>query len=337
MSSPQIHDLLVLKLVPGLGPRLTKALLDRFGSAEAVVRARPEQLADVPQIGAKLARRLYDAMRNVPVARELELVADHNVRLIAFESNEYPSLLKEIADPPHLLYLRGTLAKEDQRAIGIVGSRHCTAYGRRVAERLAAGLAHRGYTVISGLARGIDGAAHRGALAAGGRTIAVLAGGLRTIYPPEHRELACEVENHGALLSEAAMSMSPLAGMFPARNRLISGMSLAVVIVEAAEKKRRSHYCPPRRGTRACRLCHPWKHRQRRQHGHQRIDTPRRHPRSKCRRYHRRTRRRCRQYDAQDRIEAAAGPRRNRTPHLGVPGGTHPCRRDRPCFGYSSE
>jgi DNA processing protein len=118
----------------------------------------------------------------------------------------------------------------------MVGSRHCTGYGRKVAERLGAELARAGYTIVSGLARGIDGIAHRAALKAGGRTLAVLAGGLSKIYPPEHADLAREVEQSGALITEAAVAMEPMAGMFPARNRLISGLSRGVVIIEAAER-----------------------------------------------------------------------------------------------------
>jgi DNA processing protein len=135
-----------------------------------------------------------------------------------------------------LLYVRGTLEERDNRAVAVVGSRRCTGYGKRMAERLAGDLARAGCTVVSGLARGIDGIAHRGALDAGGRTLAVLAGGLSQIYPPEHTDLARQVEAAGALLSEATMTQEPLPGMFPARNRIISGLSLGVVIVEANEK-----------------------------------------------------------------------------------------------------
>jgi DNA processing protein len=155
---------------------------------------------------------------------------------LALGTAEYPALLQELPDPPHLLYVRGRLEARDGRAVALVGSRHCTGYGRRVTELLARGLAQRGYTVVSGLARGIDGVAHRAALQAGGRTVAVLAGGLSRIYPPEHAELAGEVQTAGALLTESPMHMEPMAGMFPARNRLISGLARAVVIVEAAEK-----------------------------------------------------------------------------------------------------
>ncbi|MBY0524910.1 MAG: DNA-processing protein DprA [Gemmataceae bacterium] len=234
--SPEVHDLLALHLVPGIGPRLTVALLERFGSAGAVLRAPVQALRGVPHIGDKLSESIHQAMSRVDVEAELKRMAAHGVRLLAPGAQDYPPTLVNIPDAPHLLYLRGTLETRDANAVGIVGSRHCTAYGRRVAERLAAELVRAGCTVISGLARGIDGCAHRGALQAGGRTLAVLAGGLSKIYPPEHKELADQVSASGGLISEAAMTMEPMAGMFPARNRIISGMSRAVVIVEAAQK-----------------------------------------------------------------------------------------------------
>lgn len=233
----QTRDLLALHLLPGLGPRLTKALLERFGSAAAVLSASADELRSVPHIGENVAQKLVDAMRDLNVEPELELMRKHQTRLIPWHSSEYPAALKAIADPPMLLYHRGLeLIEADQHAVAIVGSRHCTSYGVRIAERLAEGLARAGWTVISGLARGIDGAAHRGALSAGGRTLAVLAGGLSRIYPPEHADLAEEVAEHGALLSEAPMDLAPMSVMFPARNRLISGLSRGVVVVEAADK-----------------------------------------------------------------------------------------------------
>lgn len=232
----EVRDLIALGLVPGLGPRLTAALLERFGSAAAVLQATPAQLRGVPHIGEKLAGDFHQAIRDLELEKELALIDSHDVGVIALKTPEYPAALAQTADPPYLLYIKGTLEARDAKAVGIVGSRHCTAYGRRVAERLAAGLVQKGYTVVSGLARGIDGAAHDGALKAGGRTIAVLAGGLSRIYPPEHAELAERVQASGALLTESGMSMQPMAGMFPARNRIISGLSKAIVIVEAAER-----------------------------------------------------------------------------------------------------
>jgi DNA processing protein len=233
--SAELRSMLTLQLVPGLGPRLTAALLDHFGSAQAVVQTSATQLATVPHIGEKLADDLHRAMRQVDVQKEMELVERFQTQLLPAGTDSYPPSLNQIPDPPPLLYMRGQWTQRDSNAVALVGSRQCTAYGRRVAERFAEGLVRAGYTVISGLARGIDGAAHRGALRAGGRTIAVLAGGLSKIYPPEHAELAQEVQNSGALLSESSMAMGPLAVMFPARNRLISGLSRAVVVVEAAE------------------------------------------------------------------------------------------------------
>jgi DNA processing protein len=225
-----MRDLLALHLVPGLGPRLTAALLDRFGSASAVRRASAAQLQQVNHIGNHLANQFVDALRTIDVDAELERMAKHQVTLRMLGTPEYPAALATTPDAPHLLYVRGTIEPGDARAVGIVGSRRCTPYGKRLAERLAADLVRAGYTVVSGLARGIDGAAHRGALQAGGRTLAVLAGG------PEHKDLALQVQGCGALLTEATMDMESLPNMFPARNRIISGLSQAVVLVEAAER-----------------------------------------------------------------------------------------------------
>ena len=160
----------------------------------------------------------------------------HGVKALLLNKPDYPESLKTIWDPPSVLYLKGEILPGDGKAVAIVGSRSCTEYGKKMAKRLAKGLAMAGYTIVSGLARGIDGEAHRGALEAGGRTIAVLAGGLSKIYPPEHAGLALEIIKTGAIVSEAAVLQAPLPGMFPARNRIISGMSKAIILVEAAEK-----------------------------------------------------------------------------------------------------
>src|SRR5438132_5479649 len=234
--SADARDLLALHLVPGLGPRLTAALLARFGSAGAALQATAEQLQEIPHIGGKLARDLAQALRRVDVAAEWELMEKSGVRLLVRGQNGFPASLENIPDPPHLLYVRGTLLPADAKSLALVGSRGCSSYGRKMTERLAGGLVRAGYTVISGLARGIDGAAHRGALQTGGRTIGVLAGGLSKIYPPEHTDLAQEVAGAGALVTESAMRMEPMAGMFPARNRIISGLAKGVVVVEAAAR-----------------------------------------------------------------------------------------------------
>jgi len=235
-ADPDLPDFVALTLVPGLGPRLTQALLERFGSAAAARRATPAQLQEIPHIGAKLAHEFAAALRAAEPRAELDRAAQYGVSLVARSSAEYPANLKELPDAPHLLYVRGALSPQDANTVAIVGSRKCTSYGQRVAARLAAGLVRGGYTVVSGLALGIDGAAHRGALEAGGRTVAVLANGLSSIYPPDHVGLADEVAKSGALLSETPLLMEPQRGMFHARNRLISGLARAVVIIEANER-----------------------------------------------------------------------------------------------------
>lgn len=234
--SPEQRDLLTLHLVPGIGPRLCAALLERFGSAAAAVRATTEALLEVPHLGPKVAAQLRESLARRDADAECVLIEQHGVEVRFFGTPEFPAPLAEIALPPRVLYVKGALGAQNERAVAIVGSRSCTSYGRRVADRLAQDLARAGWTIVSGLARGIDGVAHRGALQAKGRTIAVLAGGLATIYPPEHAELAEEVAHSGALVSEAAMRMEPLAGMFPARNRIIAGLCRAVIVVEANDR-----------------------------------------------------------------------------------------------------
>jgi DNA processing protein len=235
-DTPDVADHLRLALVPGLGPKLTAALLARFGSAAAALRASVAELVEIPHIGEKTATELVAAMRAVDITAELDLLTRHDVRAVVLGGPGYPPPLAPVPAAPPLLYFRGAWADADTNAIGIVGSRACTAYGRRMAEGLARDLVRAGYTVVSGLARGIDGAAHRAALDAGGRTIAVLAGGLSSIYPPEHTDLATEVAGRGAVLTETPMTVAPQPGMFPARNRIISGLSRAVIVVEANAK-----------------------------------------------------------------------------------------------------
>jgi DNA processing protein len=231
-----VNDHLALALVPGLGPKLTAALLARFGSPAAARQATAAQLLEIPHIGEKLAPALAAALRTVDIGPELALLEKYGVRPVPLGSPDYPPPLAAVPAPPPLLYFRGAWIEADADAVGIVGSRACTAYGRKMAEQIARGLVRAGFTVVSGLARGIDGVAHRAALDAGGRTIAVLAGGLSEIYPPEHADLADQVAKQGALVTETPMTVAPQPGMFPARNRIISGLSRAVVVVEANAK-----------------------------------------------------------------------------------------------------
>ena len=231
-----LRDLICLTMVPGVGPHTGHALLERFGSAGRVLGASPSSLRDVPGVGPKLAEKIAHARRDFDPEAELDLCRRAGVRPVPRGDPEYPPPLDDIPDPPCLLYVRGNYAPGDPLAIALVGSRKCTPYGLRIADRLGASLARVGLTVVSGLARGIDAAAHRGALKAGGRTLAVLANGLEQVYPPEHEGLAREVAASGAVISEMSMRQSPLAGLFPQRNRIISGLCLGVVVIEATPR-----------------------------------------------------------------------------------------------------
>jgi DNA processing protein len=227
---------ILLALTPDVGPMLRGRLLECFGGAGAVLAASESDLQTVQGIGPKISRRIVNARREVQLEAQLALVREHGLGVLLPSRADYPRLLSEIHDPPGVLFARGRIEPADAMAVAIVGTRRATRYGQMQAERLAAGLARAGLTVVSGLARGIDAAAHRGALAAGGRTIAVLASGVLNVFPPEHAKLAEEVAAHGAVLSEAAPTMPPLSGMFPQRNRIISGLSLGAIIVEAADR-----------------------------------------------------------------------------------------------------
>lgn len=233
---PALLDLLRLTMVPGVGPKTCRVLIERFGSASKVLDASESSLRDVPGVGPRVAEKVVRARRDVDAATEMEDCRRMGVRVVPRGADGYSPLLGDIPDPPALLYVRGSIEPADQLSIALVGSRKCTPYGLRIAERLAASLARVGLTVVSGLARGIDAAAHRGALNAGGRTLAVLANGLGEVYPPEHADLAAEVIKAGALISESPMRQGPLAGLFPQRNRIISGLSLGVVVVEATPR-----------------------------------------------------------------------------------------------------
>ncbi len=234
--SAEERDLLALHLVTGIGPRLTAALLDRFGTASAILSASVPELLEVPYLGQKIAAQLQKALANPEVDKECAEIDRHGVQVRVLGRPGYPANLATIDDAPRLLFCKGIIEPRDEKAIAIVGSRACTSYGKRLAERIAGDLARAGWTIVSGLARGIDGCAHRGALQAHGRTLAVLAGGLSRIYPPEHAPLAEEILGAGALVTESCMRMEPMASLFPARNRIISGLSQAVLVIEAAEK-----------------------------------------------------------------------------------------------------
>lgn len=225
-----------LSLVDGIGPRLSQVLIEKFGDAESVFSASDEELRQVEGIGPKLTASIQRAKTEIDPQAEYEVVRKHGAHLLFRGTMAYPPMLAAIPDPPIVLYVQGKILPRDAVAVAIVGSRHATHYGTTQAERLAGGLARAGVTVVSGLARGIDAAAHKGALDAGGRTIAVLGSGLAKIYPPEHVELATQVVANGALVTESPMLQDPVAGAFPQRNRIISGLSLGGVVVEASDR-----------------------------------------------------------------------------------------------------
>ncbi len=227
---------LCLSLVPGIGPRVYADLVEAFGSPAQVLSADPSKLREVPGVGTKLLREIVSAKESSNVQQQIDICQQHDIKILERGSAAYPERLAEIYDPPSLLFSQGNFLTADNLGIAIVGARHASNYGTKVAGQLASGLAMAGMTVVSGLARGIDAAAHRGALNAGGRTIAVLGGGLLKMYPPEHDVLAKEIMNQGAVVSESLPESAPKTGSFPRRNRIVTGLSLGVIVVEAGER-----------------------------------------------------------------------------------------------------
>src|SRR5688500_8248041 len=231
-----IRDWVSLNMTPGIGPRAAAKLLERFGSAEAVysaTRAELEKLRLLPEaVESIIARDLFTRAE-----AEIESVRRLGADLLILDDGVYPALLREIYDPPITIYVKGAWeACLDQPCVAVVGSRRCSTYGQNAALMLARDLAQRGVTVVSGFARGIDAAAHRGALEGGGRTLAVLGTGMGEYYPRDHKRLADEIiDSGGAVVTQFPLGTPPVAENFPYRNRIISGLSLGVVVVEAAE------------------------------------------------------------------------------------------------------
>lgn len=222
-------------LVKGIGPMKVRALLDHFGDLEAAWFADASDLRQAG-IDRRALKSLLKVRSQLDLDAELERLAGHHIRALTWQDPDYPSHLLQIPDPPPVLYLRGRLTPEDDWAVAVVGTRRASAYGKTVTERLVTDLAVNHVTIVSGLARGIDGEAHQAALKAGGRTIAVLGCGLDLIYPPEHHRLARDILENGAIVSEYPLGTRPEAGNFPPRNRIISGLSLGVLVVEAGLK-----------------------------------------------------------------------------------------------------
>ncbi len=237
-----LHDLLRLTLTPGMGPVFISRLLAAFGTPERVLAASAAELERVKGIGGGRARAFVKGMKESAalVDGELELAAQLGVTIVPLADPLYPPLLRQIHDPPPLLYVRGAIdpANADRYTVAIVGSRNATAYGVEQAERFAGVLARSGLCIVSGGARGVDTAAHRGAARSGGRTLIVLGCGLSHCYPPENEAFfrSLVAEGQGAVVSELPLTSPPESENFPARNRLISGISLGVVVIEAGRK-----------------------------------------------------------------------------------------------------
>jgi DNA processing protein len=222
-------------MVRGIGPVGVRRLREGFGSLEKAWHANAAELRAVG-LNRRAAHNLIEARSRIDLDAEMARLDRQGVAALTWEDPDYPPRLLEIHTAPPVLYVRGSLDVADEWAVAIVGTRRVSAYGRQVTYRLASELAANRVTIVSGLARGIDGEAHRAALEAGGRTIAVLASGLDIIYPPEHRQLAKDIVQSGALVSELPLGTRPEAGNFPARNRIISGLSLGVLVTEAGER-----------------------------------------------------------------------------------------------------
>ncbi len=231
-----MRDWVALNMTPGIGPRAGAKLLERFGSAAAVyaaTRAELEKVRLLPEaVDSIVARDMHDKAE-----AEIENVRKLGAEILILDDGVYPSLLREIYDPPITLYVKGAWSEcLEQPCVAIVGSRKSSTYGHNAASMLARDLAQRGVTVVSGFARGIDAAAHRGAIEGGGRTVAVLGTGIDEIYPRDHKKLADEIlDSGGAMVTQFPLSTPPVSENFPYRNRIISGLSLGVIVVEAAE------------------------------------------------------------------------------------------------------
>jgi len=222
-------------IVHGIGPTRLRALLDHFGAIDRAWHAPAAEL-QAAGLDRRSIRNLLQTRSERDLGLELERLAESRVRVLTWESTEYPRLLREIPDAPPVLYVKGTLTDNDAWAVAVVGTRRASAYGREVTRRLASALARSGITIVSGMARGIDAEAHWTALKTGGRTVAVLGCGIDQVYPPEHRQLAAEIEAAGAIISDYPLGTQPDGKNFPPRNRIISGLSMGVLVTEAGKR-----------------------------------------------------------------------------------------------------
>lgn len=235
-ATGSLEGWLKLRVIDGVGDHTLLALVREWKSPDAVFRASIDELVErgcSTRLADAITRGL-DRDARQQIERELTAIERQQIDVRTYLDESYPARLRMISDPPPILYISGTLSESDELAMAVVGARRATGAGKLITEELAGGLARAGFTIVSGLARGVDAAAHRSALAAGGRTIAVLGCGINRTYPPEHERLRHEIEARGAVLSELPLDAPPHSGHFPRRNRIISGLSLGVVVTEAA-------------------------------------------------------------------------------------------------------
>ena len=225
--------LVALNLIEGIGPIRVRALLEHFGDAPAVLGASRQQLLQVRAIGQETAEAIANWEKTIGLDAELKRIAEFGCRIVAQQDEEYPALLRQIYDPPPVLYVKGQMLPKDKNAVAMVGSRMTTHYGIEAARKLGYQLAYLGVTVVSGGARGIDSAAHQGALAAKGRTIAVLGTGINLVTPPENAKLFEQIAANGAIITQFPFNRPGDKQSFPIRNRIVAGMTLGTVVVEA--------------------------------------------------------------------------------------------------------
>ncbi len=234
--SKQISDIIRILSIPGVGPRRTQDLYHKFGSLKNIFSAPRRQLIQVPGVTEKIAQAILAPLNEDLLAGQAKLIEKFDVKLITLWDESYPELLKQIYDPPIVLFCRGDIDLLHTPSIGIVGTRTPTAYGKEITGEFSSELANRGYTLVSGAAKGIDTYVHRACLQAKGKTIAVLGNGLDRVYPAENRSLYKEIISEGLLISEFLMGTKPDAPNFPRRNRIISGLTAGTLVMEAAER-----------------------------------------------------------------------------------------------------
>jgi len=232
----ELRGWIALRRTPGIGNVVYKNLLEAFGSPDRILAAPDERLAEIAGLSPKTIGVLRSSPADPEVDRELEQLEGSDILIITYSDPEYPQPLRDIYDPPPYLYVRGTIQPADSSAVAVVGSRNATDYGLRAAADISRELARAGLTIVSGMAAGIDTAAHRGALSTQGRTLAVLGCGVDVCYPAENRRLYDEIARTGAVLSEYAPGTGPDSYHFPARNRIISGLARGILVVEASPK-----------------------------------------------------------------------------------------------------